>query len=239
MTIESFPARVRELAADRRLGDPVRAFRPRSVHRLTAVLRRRARPVPVYLFAGGLVRPPEAYGWRELSSVTVAGVRRRRRRGSIRWQVAIDLADGRTVRLADGLADIELLGEVIVAEVMRRVVPGYVATVGNGGTVAFGPFTVSDKGIEKDAELIPWPAIGSVGMSNGLVYVRRRDERSPAALPAALPAPPPAPATGADGNAAAAAGAAGIVAVIAARMPNAAAFIALCRHLGAQVDGPA
>lgn len=233
MTDEPFPPAVRELAAARRLGDPVRAFRPRLVRMLVAVLvRRRDRPVPVYLFDGGLVRPPEAYGWAELSAVTAAGVRRRRRSGRTRWQVTIELADEpdepdsggigrrrrrpkRSVRIADDVADMELLGDVIVAEVMRRVVPGYVAAVEQGGTVTFGPFTVSGKGIEKDAELIPWPAVGSVGMGNGVVYVRRVAETGPrnAVMPGG-----------------------GVIAVIAARMPNAAAFIALCRYLGARVE---
>jgi hypothetical protein len=205
MTEQPFPPSVLELAAANQLGDPIRMFRPHPLRRLAAMLRRRPRPMPVYLFDGGLVRPPdEAYGWDELSSVTAAGVRRRRR-GRTRWRVAIETTDGHSARLNHGLCDVERLGEVIVAEVMQRVVPAYVTTIENGGTVELGPFTVSGKGVEKDAELIPWSAIREVGMSNGVVYVRRVDQVI-------------------------------TTAVTASRMPNAAAFIALCRHLGAPVQ---
>jgi hypothetical protein len=205
MTEQPFPPPVPELAETKKLGDPIRMFRPHPVRRLAAALLRRARPQPVYLYAGGLVRPPEeAYGWEDLSSVIVAGVRRRRR-GRTRWRVTIETTDGRTARLNHGLTDVERLGEVIVAEVMQRVVPTYVTTIENGGTVELGPFTVSGKGLVKDAELIPWSAVSEVGMSNGVVYVRRVDQVL-------------------------------TTAVMAARMPNAAAFIALCRHLGAPAE---
>jgi hypothetical protein len=204
MTAQPFPLPVLELAGGSQLGDPVRVFRPQPVRRLLAVLLRRARPRPVYLFEGGLVRlPDEVYGWTELTGVVVAGVRPRRR-GRTRWQITIETAAGRAARLDGGLADVERLGEVIVAEVVRRVVPSYVTTIESGGTVELGPFTVSAKGVEKDAELIPWPAVREVGMSNGVVYVHSADQVT--ALAATV-----------------------------ARVPNAAAFIALCRHLGASI----
>jgi Rieske Fe-S protein len=228
MTDEPFPPTVGELAAAHRLGDPVRVFRPRFFGRLAAMLRRRSRPVPVYLFDGGLVRPPEAFGWDELSAVIAAGVRRRRA-GRTRWQVTIEPVGGRAVGLADGLADMERLGEVVVAEVMRRVVPVYVAAVENGGSVSLGPFTVSGKGIEKDAELIPWPAVRAVGMNNGIVYVRRADEVARTGDTAGGT-------TAVTGGVTAAVSGVVTAAVTAARMPNAAAFIALCRHLGARVE---
>jgi hypothetical protein len=226
MTDEPFPPAVGALATAHRLGDPIRVFRPRLSGRLAALLRRRPPPVPVYLFYGGLARPPEAYAWDDLNAVITAGVRRRRT-GRIRWQVTIEPAGGPAVRLADGLADVARLGEVIVAEVTRRVVPGYVATIESGGTVALGPFTVSGKGIEKDAELIPWSAVRTVGMDNGMVYVRRADE---------LTRIGPGPAPGADHAPATSLAPAVTAAVTAARMPNAAAFIALCGHLGARVE---
>jgi hypothetical protein len=205
MTEQPFPPPVLELAEAKQLGDPIRMFRPRPLRRVVAVLLRRSRPMPVYLFAGGLVRPPdEAYDWADLRSVIAAGVRRRRQ-GRTHWQVTVETMDGHTIRLDGGLSDVERLGEVIVAEVMQRVVPAYVTTVENGGVVELGPFVVSAKGIEKDAELIRWPAVREVGMSNGVVYVRRADQVV-------------------------------TTAVTAARMPNAAAFIALCRHLGVPVE---
>jgi hypothetical protein len=204
MIAHPFPSPVLQLARGGRLGDPVRAFRPPPARRLLAVLLRRARPRPVYLFEGGLVRPPdEVYGWAELSSVVVAGVRPRRR-GRTRWRITIATAAGRTARLDGELTDAERLGEVIVAEVARRVVPSYVTTIESGGAVELGPFTVSAKGVEKDAELVPWPAVREVGMSNGVVYVRRVNRVT-------------------------------AIAATAARVPNAAAFIALCRHLGVPV----
>jgi hypothetical protein len=201
MTDELFPSSVRELAQAGQLGDPVRVFHPKSFRLLMAVVLRRPGPVPVYLFEGGLVRPPEAYNWDELSTVIAAGVRRRRE-GRTRWRLTIETTDGRTARLEGGLSDLDRLGEVIVSEVMRRVVPAYVATIESGGTVELGPFLVSGKGVEKDAELIPWSAIRDVGMSNGVVYLHRFDQVI-------------------------------TTAVTADRMPNAAAFIALCRHFGA------
>jgi hypothetical protein len=203
MTDEPFPSSALDLAEERNLGDPVRAFRPHRVRRLASLVLRRVRREAVYLFEHGLVRYQEAYRWDELRSVTVAGVRRRRE-GRTRWRFGIQAEGRRTAEFDYGLSDMERLVEVIMAEVMKRVVPGYVATIESGGKVVLGPFTVSGKGLEKDAEMIPWPYVQEVGMSNGLVYVSRH-------------------------------GQAHATAVIAARMPNAAAFIALCRHLGVRV----
>jgi hypothetical protein len=203
MTDESFPSAALDLAAERDLGDPVRAFRPHRIRGFVGVVLRRFRREALYLFEHGLVRSPEAYRWDELRSVTVAGVRRRRK-GRTRWRFGIQVEDGRRAEFDYGLSDMERLVEVVMAEVMKRVVPGYVATIESGGDVVLGPFTISGRGLEKDAELIPWPYVREVGMSNGVVYVSRHDQ-------------------------------AHATAVIAARMPNATAFIALCRHLGVRV----
>lgn len=246
-----FPPRALELAADRRLGRPVRRFDGtaaglRALIWVISLATAGALLVPaavvyladeryllgvpavlvascylsgavwlvtagtlrglghrVYLFEHGFVRfagrRTAAAHWDELSAVTVAGLQRAARRRT-EWRFTISRTDGRSLAIGDELPDVHDLGEVIVTEVTRRLVPGFVDEVAAGRAVRIGPFTVSPDGIAKDGDSVPWDAVREIGMSNGMVFVRRLDDPH-------------------------------VMAITAARLPNSAAFVALGRRL--------
>jgi hypothetical protein len=59
--------------------------------------------------------------------------------------------------------------------VTERLLPKYISRIETGGSVRFGPFTISREGITKDGEEVPWSQVTSVEISNGMVYVNRLD----------------------------------------------------------------
>lgn len=135
----------------------------------------RPRRVVVHLFTGGLVvdesGAPRAYGWDDLASVTLSGVRPSAR-GRTRWRVSMTAAeDGRVLEFGDELPDVRLLGEAVSAEVAGRLVPRSLAAIEDGETVRFGSFAVDRHGVEKDGERAAWPVVREVGIENGMVTV--------------------------------------------------------------------
>jgi Family of unknown function (DUF6585) len=128
----------------------------------------------VYLYERGFVRavnPPEVYAWDDLIAVTMAGLRRSRR-GRTAWLFTVVDSDDREVTLGGEIPDVGDLGEVLVAEVTRRLVPWYVSVIADDGTVELGPFTIGLSGIAKDGDLVPWEYVDEVVVSDGVVYVR-------------------------------------------------------------------
>lgn len=163
----------------------------------------------VYLLESGFVqvRPLEVFAWDDLVSVTMAGLRRARR-GRTDWRFTVIAADGREAELGRELPDVAELGEIVVTEVTRRVLPWYVKAVQVGGAVSFGPFVVDREGVTKDGDRIPWVSVQGVVIENGMVQVRRAWDYD---------------------------GGAGLAAAVGA-VPNAVAFAALCEHVLAWGD---
>jgi hypothetical protein len=130
----------------------------------------------VHLFEHGLAvrsgRTPEAFTWDDLISVTVTGDQTTRR-GAPRWRFTATCADGREIVLGADLPRLGELAEIVTNEVMVRVVPWYLRAVSAGGTVSFGPFTVSRDGVVKDGDLLPWQYVRDVRIDNGMVVVQR------------------------------------------------------------------
>ncbi|MDL4772750.1 DUF6585 family protein [Actinomadura xylanilytica] len=132
--------------------------------------------VVVHLFTGGLVVDEPggtlAYGWDDLASVTVSGVRPAAR-ARTRWRVtAVAGEDGRVLAFGDELPDVRALGETVAAEVTRRLVPRALEAVEAGETVRFGAFSVDRDGVGKEGERVAWPAVREVLIENGMVTVQ-------------------------------------------------------------------
>jgi hypothetical protein len=140
----------------------------------------RLRGRTVTLHTGGLSvtgpRGEACYGWDELESVTVSGVRNDPRERT-RWSFTIVADDGTVLRFGDEIRDVRELGEAVTLEVTARIVPRHYAAVKAGETVRMGPFTLDLDGIEKDGQRIPWPGVSAVEMDNGLVTVHTRGAR--------------------------------------------------------------
>ncbi|GAA4234585.1 hypothetical protein GCM10022254_39760 [Actinomadura meridiana] len=141
----------------------------------------RLRGRSVTLHTGGLsiTGPggPARYGWDELESVTVSGVRNAPR-DRTRWTFTVVADDGTVLRLGDDIRDVRELGEAVALEVTSRVVPRHLAAVKAGESVRMGPFTIDLDCVEKDGERIPWPGVSAVDMDNGLVTVHTRGARA-------------------------------------------------------------
>jgi hypothetical protein len=128
----------------------------------------------VYLYEHGFVRvgnPPEVYAWDDLVAVTMSGVRRSSR-GRTTWRFTVLGTNDREVTLGGETPGVGELGEVVVAEVTRRLVPWYVSVIAGGGSVELGPFTLGPRGVAKDGDLVPWAYVDEAVVSNGVVYVR-------------------------------------------------------------------
>ncbi|HEX2312402.1 MAG TPA: DUF6585 family protein [Thermomonospora sp.] len=138
----------------------------------------RGRGSAAYLFRHGLVRVTRegaaAYRWDRMTAVTVAGVQPAAGRRT-RWRFTVTTADGDRFTLGDELPRVRELGDVVVSEITRRVVPAYLAALDEGRALRFGPFVVGGAGVEKDGVRVPWRAVGEAGLGNGLVYVRPLD----------------------------------------------------------------
>ncbi|MFC5752252.1 DUF6585 family protein [Actinomadura rugatobispora] len=255
----SFPPSVLERAADRKLGEPVRAFdgrvglrralvwagpavlagpvlvlaavvllaaghsalgtasavlavgaagavvsfaRSRGIEPVRVPAELRSRNRVVYLFGGGfVVEPGGAYGWDDLVSVGVSGVRHATQ-GRTRYRFLVVAADGSEIVLDRGLPDVRDLGETVLMEVAGRALPRLLERVRGGETVRMGPFEVCAEAVEKEGERLAWPALGEAGVDNGVVYVRTRDDVCS-------------------------------LTAIAAQVPNTVAFVELCRALAA------
>lgn len=144
----------------------------------------------VHLFENGFTaaagRTPEVYTWDELISVSMTGLRNTRR-GSTRWRFTAVAGDGREVVLGGELPGLGEFGEVVTQEVTVRVVPWYLRAISAGGTVSFGPFVVSQEGIAKDGDGVPWQQVQDVAIDNGMVLVWRGGRITLAATVGSVP----------------------------------------------------
>lgn len=133
----------------------------------------------VYLFENGFVRSTRrgwaVRNWDDLRTVTMAGVQSAPHRHTA-WRFIVTDANGARFVLGDELPDVRDLGEVVIAEVTERMVPRYLEVIESGGAVELGPFTLDRAGVAKDGEVVAWAAVRDVGISNGMVYVRRVDD---------------------------------------------------------------
>ncbi|MGH3242912.1 MAG: DUF6585 family protein [Spirillospora sp.] len=117
------------------------------------------------------------FAWDELTSVTVSGVRNGPD-DHTRWSFTVVAEDGSVLRFGDDIPDVRALGLAVAEEVTARIVPRHVAAVKAGETVRMGPFAVGLDGVEKEGELLPWPAVRDVGIDNGLVTVHAHAGRA-------------------------------------------------------------
>ena len=132
----------------------------------------------LYLYENGLVlvdgRDVHAFPWGAIKEVRVSGVRV----GSsevVSWRCALVREDGTEAVIGPEFPGVPEVVETVSSQVTERLLPKYISRIDTGGTVRFGPFTISRDGVAKDGEEVAWPHVASVEISNGMVYVNRRD----------------------------------------------------------------
>lgn len=132
----------------------------------------------LYLFENGLVlatpRGSNAFAWDAIREVRVSGVRM----GSaeaVSWRCSLVRQDGTEAAMGPEFPGVQDAVETASAAVTERLLPKYIARVEAGGTVRFGPFTISRDGVAKDGDEVRWPDVAGVEISNGMVHVDRGD----------------------------------------------------------------
>jgi hypothetical protein len=132
----------------------------------------------LYLYDNGLIlatpRGTNAFAWDAIGELRVSGVRM----GSgdaVSWRCALIRDDGTEAVLGPEFPGVQDVVEAVSSAVTERLLPKYVARVEAGGSVRFGPFTISREGIAKEGQEVPWPAVSEVEIGNGMVHVNRRD----------------------------------------------------------------
>ncbi|SRR5579875_117280 len=73
-----------------------------------------------------------------------------------------------------GYQQIEQLANIIERETANRLYPQMAAAYRMGQPIPFGPFTISQAGIAKGAEMAPWNTITNVRVANGIFSVHRQ-----------------------------------------------------------------
>lgn len=132
----------------------------------------------LYLYENGLVlatpRENLAFAWDAVSELRVSGIRM----GSadaVSWRCALVRHDGAEAAMGPEFPGVQDVVETASAAVTERLLPKYISRIESGGTVRFGPFTISRDGIAKDGEAVRWTDVADVEIRNGMVHVNRDD----------------------------------------------------------------
>ena len=70
--------------------------------------------------------------------------------------------DGKIMSFHDTLRDIKNLGEIIVKDTTRYLLPQALTTYAEGSAVVFGQLSVTQQGIRKGKETLPWNQVKSI-----------------------------------------------------------------------------
>jgi hypothetical protein len=132
----------------------------------------------VYLYENGLIfadrRDMKAFAWDAVKEMSVSGVRVGTSE-TVSWRCVLVRADGTEAVVGPEFPGAQDVVEAVSSAVTERLLPKYISRIETGGSVRFGPFTISREGITKDGEEVPWSHVASVEISNGMVYMNRLD----------------------------------------------------------------
>ena len=85
--------------------------------------------------------------------------------------------DGRKFVFKDTLADVDELGRTIQEEVTRRALPRVLEAYNADQTIPFGKLSISNAGMTKGQETLPWDQIERVWLSQGELIVEKVGKR--------------------------------------------------------------
>ncbi|HEX3316006.1 MAG TPA: DUF6585 family protein [Gemmataceae bacterium] len=83
--------------------------------------------------------------------------------------------DGHELLINEGVnaADVAALSDILQSKIAARWLPRALQQGQAGQPVAFGPLTITSRGIESDDESIPWEQIEAVKISRGVITVKK------------------------------------------------------------------
>jgi hypothetical protein len=73
-------------------------------------------------------------------------------------------ADGQSFALSSNVEGLGTLHETVLSRVAERLLPPVLATLREGGPVAFGPFRVSRTGIGHEGRMLSWNEVGKMNI---------------------------------------------------------------------------
>lgn len=144
---------------------------------LAAVLAWRQRWPEVYAFRRGLsihagqgvARIP----WDEIETIYSRSIRYGL--PSMAWTghatVTMHLRDGRRLKLSNVLADYELLIETIKSHIYPGLLARYVHAFNQGQSIAFGPLSLTQQGIQNGRQVLPWNEVQHASLREGKLIV--------------------------------------------------------------------
>jgi len=85
--------------------------------------------------------------------------------------------DGMQLELSPVVPEFKELERVVEQEVNQRLLPGTIAAYEAGGSVNFGPISVTAQGVslQDRKKFLPWSAIQSIKVDNGFITFKKKD----------------------------------------------------------------
>jgi hypothetical protein len=155
----------------------------------------------LYEFEAGLVRrragaAPEVFRWDQVGTVLQSSTRVYRNNWYQRTDFCYDLTrcDGALLRIDGHYLDPALskrgsptfwtyryamLGQAAATQVAQAQLPGSLAALRSGQSLAFGDIVVSTSGIQSKSSATPWSSIREVQVSTGIVRIRKEGKFLP------------------------------------------------------------
>lgn len=84
----------------------------------------------------------------------------------------LHMTDGRKVTLNRNIQDIEALGQMLHRKLTDQQLPTALETLREGGTLDFGPVSVSGHGLHNGGCLLPWEEIQHIRLVNGQIQIK-------------------------------------------------------------------
>lgn len=85
----------------------------------------------------------------------------------------IQTSQGETIKLTNDVGKVAKLGALIQAEAFKQLLPRALETYNAGGTLQYGKLSVSQAGVGKGKEIVPWAQLKSVQLSNGYIAIKK------------------------------------------------------------------
>ena len=87
--------------------------------------------------------------------------------------------DGTTLKVTDFYDQPERWGPAVQQEITRAQIPGLLAGLEQGGTLAYGELSVNLGGVATSKDSLTWPQIEKVELSQGVLVLRKTGKKLP------------------------------------------------------------
>jgi hypothetical protein len=134
----------------------------------------------VYVYNYGLISTRgnnvQTFRWDHIQAVwqEVVNYYRYGRKTRTTHKYTVQRKDGFRIEFKDQYTNVERLGNTILAETSRIMLPAVIQAYNSGQAVVFGPWTVSMHGLQKGSNLLPWHEVKNVELKQGVVAISKQ-----------------------------------------------------------------